>query len=112
MVVVVEIRSGSSKPNSLRFKRRCRFVDLTHKKMDKKFTKTTNVLKDNQSRIINKVQFEFGLTCTKHLDNMTNSTDTLIVQLNINVTGAMFLDIVIKQDNAKNMVQEVPEQQQ
>ena len=52
---------------------------------------------------MNKVQFEFGLTCAKILDKMTNSTDTLIVQLNINVPGAMFLDIVIKQDNEKEI---------
>ena len=52
---------------------------------------------------MNKVQFEFGLTCAKSLDKMTNSTDTLIVQLNINVPGAMFLDIVTKQDNEKEI---------
>ena len=31
--------SGSWKPNSLRFKRRCRFVDLTHKEMEKNLLK-------------------------------------------------------------------------
>ena len=53
-------------------------------KMDIADAETTNVLKDNGSVMINKTQFEFGLSsrCAKNLDKMTNNTDTLTVQLN------------------------------